>query len=258
MRETSALLLAAGLGTRLRPFTDNWPKCLMPIQGRPLLEYWFSILQKVKISNVLVNTHYHADLVMDFLHRPSLIDWVSSTYEINLFGTAGTLRVNKDFFREKTILLVHADNLCCCDFSEFLNFHHYERPKGTVMTMMTFKTPSPTTCGIVEIDKDGIIQAFHEKVLTPPSNLANAAVYLLEPEIIDWIIQHPEVSDFSTEVLPNFVGRIATWKNTNVLRDIGSIDMLKEAQSDKCVLPDWPDDSWNKSFLNNPIHQQIL
>ena len=230
----------------------------MPIQGRPLLEYWFSILQKVKISNVLVNTHYHADLVMDFLHRPSLIDWVSSTYEKNLFGTAGTLRENKDFFREKTILLVHADNLCCCDFSEFLNFHHYERPKGTVMTMMTFKTPSPTTCGIVEIDKDGVIQAFHEKVLTPPSNLANAAVYLLEPEIIDWIIQHPEVSDFSTEVLPNFVGRIATWKNTNVLRDIGSIDMLKEAQSDKCVLPDWPDDSWNKSFLNNPIHQQIL
>ena len=230
----------------------------MPIQGRPLLEYWFSILQKVKISNVLVNTHYHADLVMDFLHRPSLIDWVSSTYEKNLFGTAGTLRENKDFFREKTILLVHADNLCCCDFSEFLNFHHYERPKGTVMTMMTFKTPSPTTCGIVEIDNDGVIQAFHEKVLTPPSNLANAAVYLLEPEIIDWIIQHPEVSDFSTEVLPNFVGRIATWKNTNVLRDIGSIDMLKEAQSDKCVLPDWPDDSWNKSFLNNPIHQQIL
>lgn len=230
----------------------------MPIQGRPLLEYWFSTLQKVKISNVLVNTHYHADLIMDFLHRPSLIDWVSSTYEKDLFGTAGTIRANKVFCRENTVLLVHADNLCCCDFSDFLNFHHYERPKGTVMTMMTFKTPSPTTCGIVEIDKVGVIQAFHEKILNPPSNLANAAIYLLEPEIIDWIIQHPEVSDFSTEVLPHFIGRIATWKNTNVLRDIGSIDMLKQAQSDKCVLPDWPDDSWNKSFLNNPIHQQIL
>jgi mannose-1-phosphate guanylyltransferase len=258
LRETSALLLAAGLGARLRPYTEHWPKCLMPVQGRPLLEYWFSILHKVKISNVLVNTHYHSDLVMDFLHRPSLIDWVKSTYEKDLLGTAGTLRANKIFFRDNTILLAHADNLCCCDFSRFLNFHHNERPKGTVMTMMTFKTPTPATCGIVEIDKDGVVQKFHEKVLNPPSDLANAAVYLLEPEIIDWILQHPKVSDFSTEVLPHFVERIATWKNAHVLRDIGSIDMLKDAQSDNCVVPDWPDDSWNKSFLINPIHQQIL
>jgi len=195
---------------------------------------------------------------MDFLHRPSLIDWVKSTYEKDLLGTAGTLRANKIFFRDNTILLAHADNLCCCDFSRFLNFHHNERPKGTVMTMMTFKTPTPATCGIVEIDKDGVVQKFHEKVLNPPSDLANAAVYLLEPEIIDWILQHPKVSDFSTEVLPHFVERIATWKNAHVLRDIGSIDMLKDAQSDNCVVPDWPDDSWNKSFLINPIHQQIL
>ena len=230
----------------------------MPVQGRPLLEYWFSILQKAKISNVLVNTHHHSDLVIDFLQRPSLVDWVKAIYEKDLLGTAGTLRVNKDFFYESTVLLVHADNLCCCDFPKFLNFHHNERPKGTLMTMMTFRTPKPTTCGIVEIDNDGVIQAFHEKVLNPPSNLANAAVYLIEPEIVDWILQHPKVSDFSTEVLPHFVGRIATWQNKNVLRDIGSIDMLRDAQSDNCLVPDWPDDSWNKNFLHNPIHQQIL
>ena len=81
---------------------------------------------------------------------------------------------------------------------------------------------------------------------------------LIEAEIIDWILQHPKVSDFSTEVLPHFVGRIATWQNENVLRDIGSIDMLRDAQSDNCFVPDWPDDSWNKNFLHNPIHQQIL
>lgn len=258
MRETRALLLAAGLGSRLHPYTENWPKCLMPVQGRPLLEYWFSILQKAKISNVLVNTHHHSDLVMGFLQRPSLVNWVKAIFEKDLLGTAGTLRVNKDFFRESTLLLVHADNLCCCDFSKFLNFHHNERPKGTIMTMMTFRTPKPSTCGIVEIDDDGVIQAFHEKILNPPSNLANAAVYLIEAEIIDWILQHPKVSDFSTEVLPHFVGRIATWQNENVLRDIGSIDMLRDAQSDNCFVPDWPDDSWNKNFLHNPIHQQIL
>jgi len=230
----------------------------MPVQGRPLLEYWFSILQKVKISNVLVNTHYHSELVVEFLQRPILSDWVKSVYEKDLLGTAGTLRVNKGFFQDDTVLLIHADNLCCCDFSRFLDFHHNERPAGTLMTMMTFKTSAPSTCGIVEVEQDGTVIAFYEKVANPPSDLANAAVYLLEPEIIEWIALHPEISDFSTEVLPHFIGKIATWKNDNVLRDIGTIEMLKDAQSDNCVAPNWLVDDWHKNFLNNPIHQQIL
>jgi len=55
----NAILLAAGFGTRLKPLTDVWPKCLMPIHGRPLLEYWLGILYKTDIDNVLVNTHYY-------------------------------------------------------------------------------------------------------------------------------------------------------------------------------------------------------
>jgi len=258
LKKTSALLLAAGLGTRLRPYTEHWPKCLMPIKGRPLLEYWFSLLKEVKINNVLVNTHYHADLVLDFLKRPSLSSSVKSVFEKDLLGTAGTLRANTAYFNGSTVLLVHADNLCCCDFSSFLNFHHNERPADTVMTMMTFKTPRPSTCGIVEIDRNGIVMDFYEKVQSPPSDLANAAVYLIEPEVIDWINNNPEVSDFSTEVLPNFIGRIATWNNGNVLRDIGTISMLRDAQSDNCIPPDWSEDNWNKEFLTNPIHKQIL
>ena len=258
LKETSALLLAAGLGTRLRPYSENWPKCLMPIRNRPLLEYWFSLLQGVKIDNVLVNTHYHAEHVLEFLQRPSYIEWVKSVYEKELLGTAGTLRANRTFFKNKTVLLVHADNLCCCDFSRFMDFHHNKRPNGTIMTMMTFKTSKPSSCGIVETNNDGVVVGFHEKILNPPSDLANAAVYLIEPELIDWIIQHQEVSDFSTEVLPNFIGKIATWKNEDVLRDIGTIDMLKDAQNDECIVPPWSNDIWSKKFSTNPIHQQIL
>lgn len=230
----------------------------MPIQGRPLLEYWFASLQKLKINNVLVNTHYHADIVQNFLRRPSLDGWVESVFEKDLLGTAGTLRANKDFFQGNTVLLVHADNLCCCDFSRFLDFHHNERPVGTVMTMMTFKTSSASTCGIVELNSDDVIIGFHEKVSSPPGDLANAAVYLIEPELIDWVIQHPEASDFSTEVIPHFIGRIATWENEDVLRDIGTIEMLKDAQNDSCVVPIWTEDTWYRDFLTNPIHKQIL
>jgi mannose-1-phosphate guanylyltransferase len=257
LRKTFALLLAAGLGTRLRPYTEHWPKCLMPIQGHPLLEYWLSALQKVKINDVLVNTHYHADIVLDFLQRESFAGWVKSVYEKDLLGTAGTLRANIDYFEDNTVLFAHADNLCCCDFSEFLDFHYNARPEGTVMTMMTFATSTPSTCGIVEINDDGVVTGFYEKVANPPGNLANAAVYLIEPVLIQWLANNKEISDFSTEVIPEFMGKIATWKNDNVLVDIGTIDSLTKAQKLNCPIPSWPHDEWQNRFTKNQIHDQI-
>jgi len=258
LRETKALLLAAGLGTRLSPLTDIWPKCLMPIKNRPLLEYWLGILHKVDIDNVLVNTHYYSEHVVDFLHQPQFKDWVHSVYEENLLGTAGTLRENAGFFQNSTVMLAHADNWTCCDFSNFLSYHHNQRPKGTVITMMTFNCPNPLSCGIVELDKNGIVVEFHEKVQNPPGRLANAAVYLIEPEVIEWIENNPEITDFSIEVIPQFMGKIATWENKNIHRDIGTVEALKEAQMDKCETPLWTEESsWQQDFLSNPIHKLI-
>jgi len=218
VKETKALLLAAGLGTRLRPLTDIWPKCLMPIKNRPLLEYWLGILHKTDIDNVLVNTHYLSEYVEGFLSQDQFKDWVKSVYEDNLLGTAGTIRNNIDFCKDSTVLLAHADNWTCCDFSNFLSYHHCQRPKNTVITMMTFNSPDPSSCGIVELDKNGVVIGFHEKVQNPPERLANAAVYLIEPEVIKWIENNPEITDFSTEVIPQFIGKIATWENKNIHR----------------------------------------
>jgi len=258
LKNIKALLLAAGLGTRLKPLTDIWPKCLMPIRDRPLLEYWLNILQKSGIDNILVNTHYLSEYVEGFIKQPQFTGWVDSVYEPSLLGTAGTIRKNIDFCQNDTILLAHADNWTCCDFSDFLDYHHSQRPKGTVMTMMTFTCPNPSECGIVELDHDGIVVGFHEKVKNPPGYLANAAVYLIEPEVIEWIENNPEITDFSTEVIPQFMGRISAWENKNIHRDIGTIKILKEAQMDKCETPPWTEEnSWQQDFLSNPIHKLI-
>ena len=162
------------------------------------------------------------------------------------------------FCKNNTLLLAHADNWTCCDFSNFLHYHHNKRPKDTVMTMMTFTCPNPSTCGIVELDDEGIVIGFHEKVQNPPGKLANAAVYLLESEIIEWIVNHPKVTDFSTEVLPHFIGKIATWENRKIHRDIGTIEMLKKAQVDECEPFIWNKDNfWQQNFLKNHIHKLI-
>jgi mannose-1-phosphate guanylyltransferase len=135
----------------------------MPIGKRPLLEYWLETLHLANVNKVIVNLHHHSEIVQEFLNRSRFKDWVSSIYEETLLGTAGTLRANKDFFHECTTLLVHADNWCQFDFVDFLNFHRKQRPEYCSITMMTFESPTPSTCGIVETDTNGVVLAFHEK-----------------------------------------------------------------------------------------------
>jgi mannose-1-phosphate guanylyltransferase len=233
LRKIRVLILAAGYGTRLLPLTERWPKCLMPIFGRPLLEYWLQIFRSIDADRVLVNTHSHAEIVEDFISSNQFSDWVSVAYEPILLGTARTLRTNRAFFDGYTTMLVHADNWCQCNFSEFVGAHLYRRPSNCSMTMMTFDTDAPETCGIVEIDHNNIVVGFHEKVSNSKGNRASAAVFLLEPEILNWLDANPNVSDFSSEVIPEFLGRIKTWHNTETHRDIGTVASLRAAQQDQ-------------------------
>ena len=259
MNEVRALLLAAGLGTRLHPLTDEWPKCLMPVGERPLLEYCLETLFVTNVRDVLVNVHHHSKIVQEFLNRPRFDGWVHPVYEETLLGTALTLKANKKFFHDCTTLLVHADNWCQCDFADFLNYHRKYRPEHCSITMMTFESPTPETCGIVETDADGVVLAFHEKTNNPPGTTANGAVYLLEPEVLNWIIDNDTLNDFSTEVLPQFIGRIATWENKGIHRDVGQIESLLEAQHDLCPSSCWPDrDEWDHVYQLNPVHNWLV
>lgn len=222
------------------------------------MEYWLQTLRAVGIRDVLINTHFHSDKVDAFLAREHFADWVKSVYESELLGTAGTLRANADFFRGCTTLLIHADNWCQCDFSAFIGFHLYQRPVNCSMTMMTFDTDTPQSCGIVETDDQGVIMAFHEKVSNPPGKRANAAVYILEPDVLDWIERHPEVSDFSTGVLSQFIGRTATWHNAGVHRDIGTLPALRAAQHDPMPEHHWPGhDDWQARFASSRVFRAV-
>ena len=97
---------------------------------------------------------------------------------------------------------------------------------------MTFRSETPDTCGIVELDAEGVVVGFHEKVINPPGNLANGAVYILSPELIQKLATDlHEVSDFSTEVLQRLVGRIYTYETQEDFIDIGSPESYSKANS---------------------------
>jgi len=225
-----AILLTAGFGSRLRPLTDVLPKCLLPINGRPLLESWFSMLTNAGVTSILVNLHYLPHIMKEWVQLTEYASNIKMVHEKSLLGTGGTLLQNRDFVGDEPVMLIHADNLCSTDIKAYITAHR-NRPPGTEITMMTFDTATPETCGIVDIDHFGIVRAFHEKVAAPSGNLANAAVYIVEPSVVDHLTSlNRSFIDFSTEVLPAYMGEIYTFHNANYHRDIGNPESYLAAQ----------------------------
>ena len=226
-----AILLAAGCGTRLRPITNTIPKCLVPIKGKPLLEIWLERLTHAGIGPFLVNTHYLADQVNAYIGSSLYKDQVTLVYEPELHGTAGTLIANLDFFKGQDGMLIHADNYCLADFTAFQQAH-LNRPPECLMTMMTFFTDKPSTCGIVELDERGVVIGFHEKVAEPPGNLANGAVYILTAELLEKMGKDLYMAtDFSTDVLNQFVGLIYSYETSAMFLDVGTPESYEQANN---------------------------
>lgn len=236
----TAVLAAAGTGTRLGPLTDVLPKCLMPINGRPLLGIWLEMLARAGAGEIIVNLHHHADLVADYVGRSPYAGVVMLAHEEKLLGTAGTLMHHRERLSAGTFFFAHADNLSAFDMAQFLAAHR-GRPRDMIMTMMTFTTDVPELCGIVQLDARGRIAAFHEKSAQPHGNIANAAVYLAEPALFNLIdrLRRP-IAEFSTDVLAKIIDRVHTFHNGVYHRDIGTPASLGRAQQEYAALSNVP------------------
>lgn len=226
---TKALLLAGGLGTRLRPITDSTPKCLVEIGGKPLLEYWFSSLADAEIRDILVNTHHLPDQVRRFLAEKNRQGHRAlESYEPRLLGSAGTIAANLEWGKDaEEIVVVYADNLSDVSIASLLAAH---RGHGDAVTMMLFRAPNPSACGIAELDRAGRVIAFEEKPAKPKSDLANAGVYVVGNQA--WReIAGMRAFDLAYDVLPRLLGRIRGYVHRGYHQDIGSHDALRAARA---------------------------
>lgn len=217
------------MGTRLRPITSTIPKCLVPIHGIPLLDYWLKNLVDGGIEKILVNTHYLPQEVKNHISSSGWKSKVEIIYEKELLGTGGSILANKDFFGDSDFFVAHADNLTQFDMKMFQNAH-LNRPQEAEITMMTFDTDSPQSCGIINTDSSGLVTEFYEKFSEPPGNRANAAVYIMSPAVISFLeTLNKENIDISTEIIPSFMGKIFTFHNDQYHRDIGTPESLRLA-----------------------------
>lgn len=227
-----AFLLAAGLGTRLRPLTDSTPKCLLPIAGVPLLEIWLRHLEEHRVDEVLVNTHWlHGQVEVYLAARPPGRVKVRVFYEEQLLGSAGTLWANRDWVNREPFYIIYGDNLTRVDLGAMLAFH---RAHQLPLTLGVFKAPDPRRAGIVTLDDDGTVTRFIEKPARPESDLGAAGIYVADFRIFEYFkgVSLPAGSplDLSYHILPALAGRMKAYLLREPLIDIGTPESYALAQ----------------------------
>ncbi len=235
--------MAAGLGTRLRPITDRTTKCLVQIDGRPLLDFWFDRLAPAGLHDVLINTHHLPGQVREYINsvnfrgRTGARFRMHEAYESTLLGSAGTVHANRGWADDADrVIIIYSDNLSGVDLGAMLKFHE-SHPDP--VTMMLFRTENPQRCGIAEVDSEGRIVAFVEKPERPRSNLANGGLYIVDADAFREMADMAAF-DLAFEVLPKFVGRMRGWVWDGYHLDIGTHESLARAEEDLaagCLLP---------------------
>jgi len=224
-----ALILAAGYGTRLGKVTEDTPKALVKLGENPILDLNIRKLLAAGVSKILVNTHYLAEQVEDFLDKQPYQELVATVFEPSLLGTAGTVSANWEFFNDSDFIVMHGDNFFEAELDSFL-VTHMNRKVGTIVTMATFDTNTPELCGTVVTDDEGVVVDFFEKRAESPSRRANAAIYLVSEEAKSYFdnVSLSE-SDISLDIIPKLLGKIQEHFLPGAFFDIGSPAGLSQA-----------------------------
>jgi mannose-1-phosphate guanylyltransferase len=224
-----AFLLAAGRGTRLQPLTFNTPKCLVPICGKPLIEYWFDLFELHGIREILINTAHLAGKVTSYVKSHSRNFKIHLVYEETLLGSGGTIKKNWGFVEgEDAFIICYADNLTNLNLRKMIQFHNLQNRD---FTLAVFQVPNPHECGIVEIDRNLSLISFVEKPADPVSNLAFAGIMISSPKLKEYFPDR-DIFDLGHDVLPGIVGNASGYVIDDYLLDIGNPEKLNQAETD--------------------------
>ncbi|MCL4398969.1 sugar phosphate nucleotidyltransferase [Candidatus Parvarchaeota archaeon] len=179
--ELSAVVLAGGKGTRLRPLTYEVPKSMIPVKGKPILEYIIQRLKDAGISNIMISIGYLGEKIQKYFGDGSAFG-VKIKYlgEETPLGTGGALKRFQYLFHD-TIVVVNGDNLFDFDISQIYAFHRAEKASATIAVVNSNDTSS---FGVVEMNGNKIISFVEKPSGEQNSHLVNAGVYVLNPSVL--------------------------------------------------------------------------
>lgn len=198
-----AVILAAGVGSRLGKLTEELPKPLIPVGDRPPLQRHLESCAAAGVTDVFINTHHLAEKIREFVGDGSGFGLRAHfSYEPRLMGTAGALHAFREGLADEPFFILYGDNIIECDLRVLGELHARKAPAATIAL---HHRDDVSTSGMVVIDSEGRITRFVEK--PPPSeqvsNLVNAGIYCLGPSIFNYL---PEgESDFGRHIFPRLL-----------------------------------------------------
>jgi mannose-1-phosphate guanylyltransferase len=178
-----AIILAGGLGERLRPLTDETPKPLLPIKGKPIIEHAINNFKKHGIKDIILSVGYKADKIKEYFGDGSQLGVnISYCIEDEPLGTGGAIKKAAENINE-TFIAINGDNLSDANWTELINFHKQNNAK---ITLGLFPVEDVTQFGIARLEGDKLIEFIEKPTIEQaPSNLNNAGLYVMEPDALD-------------------------------------------------------------------------
>src|SRR6202046_1361403 len=223
-----AMVLAAGLGTRLRPLTNEITKPMVPVLDRPVMAHILDLLDRHGLEHVIASLHYFPESIKRYFGER-----LSYRYEEELLGTAGGVRACAAFFGDEAFLIISGDALTDIDLSAFVARH---REAGGIATLAVKKVSDTREYGVVLHDREGRITGFQEKPNPQEalSDLGNGGIYIFEPAIFDYFPERPFV-DWAQDVFPALLGHDGPFHLHEVREywnDVGSLAELRQGTFD--------------------------
>lgn len=229
-----AVVLAAGVGSRLDPLTKQLPKPLVPFANRPVMEHILNLLKKHGIKHTVSNVHYLPDKVTNYFGDGTAFGVeMKFVHEAELTGDAGGVRACRPYLDNSTFLVVMGDLITDLDLSYVIAQH---KEKGALATIALKQVEDVERFGVARLNPDGLIAGFQEKPSRDEalSNLASSGVYVFEPEIFDYLPETGSVG-FGQQIFPALIERglpvlgVEVW---GYWSDVGTIAQYRESSLD--------------------------
>jgi NDP-sugar pyrophosphorylase family protein len=233
-----AMVLAAGQGTRLHPLTERTPKALVPVAGRPMIDYCLLLLKRYGIRDIIINLHHLGDQIESYLGDGKR--WglqITYSKEPELLDTGGGLLKAKPFLQDGTFIVINTDVLIDLSLRELMAYHEEKRAVATLVLRLD---PLADQYGSMDIDGDGRIHRFLQTRIDPAfsgaaTKLMFTGVQILEPRVFDYLESDRILRKFSTtkDTYPRMLlgqERLFGFRFDGFWQDVGTASRIKEAE----------------------------
>ncbi|MCB9030191.1 MAG: NTP transferase domain-containing protein [Deltaproteobacteria bacterium] len=227
LASTTAVILAGGLGTRLRPLISDRPKPMAPVADRPFLEYLLDQLNSAGIRHVVICTGYLSEMISSHFGEQYKNMRVSYTEERLLLGTGGGIKFAMPQIESETFFVLNGDSFCNADLLKFYELHKSQNSKAS---MVLVRVPNTQRYGRVQFDQAQKITFFEEKGVHIGSGWINAGIYLLDKSIFEPLPKAKNIS-LEKEIFTSMIGDnfYAYCAETTEFIDIGLPESIERA-----------------------------